>query len=94
MPRTTERGQALQAIESALESTVLVYLLESSSEEEDEDEFEENIGDLSTIQEVNICILQDVTKFVTRHRTHECCKFCSVSRNMLANERGRQGAKV
>ena len=45
----------MQAIESALESTVLVYLIESSSSEEDEleqDEFEENIGDLLAIQEV------------------------------------------
>ena len=53
MPRTTERGQALQAIESALESTVLVYLMESSCEEDDfpVHEFEENIGDHLAIQE-------------------------------------------
>ena len=46
MPRVSERSQALQAIESAIEVTAWVYALASSSEEEDE--LEEDLEDLLT----------------------------------------------
>ena len=42
----SERRQALQAIESAIEVTAWVYVLASSSEEEDE--LEEDLEDLLT----------------------------------------------
>ena len=48
MPRTSERGQVLHAIETAVESTAFVYLVESSSEV---DELEEDIEDLLIIQD-------------------------------------------
>ena len=50
MPRVSERSQALQAIESAIEVTAWVYALALSSEEEDE--LEEDLKDPLTTSEV------------------------------------------
>ena len=50
MPWVSERRQALQAIETALELTACVCALASSSEEEDE--LEEDLEDLLAASEV------------------------------------------
>ena len=50
MPRVSERSQALQAIETAMEVTAWVLAVASSSEEEDE--LEEDLEDLLTAHEV------------------------------------------
>ncbi|KAF8422260.1 hypothetical protein EV426DRAFT_706456 [Tirmania nivea] len=50
MPRTSEKTQVLQDINTELESIAYAYAYASSSEEEDE--YEEDIEDLVTIQDV------------------------------------------
>ena len=50
MPRVSEKAQALQGVEEAIEITAWCYLLASSFEEEDD--VEEDLEDLLDIQEV------------------------------------------
>ena len=47
MPRPSERGQALEALDNAIESDIFVYLIESSSSEDKL----ETIKELLIIQE-------------------------------------------
>ena len=69
MPRVSERSQALQAIETAIEVTAWVSALASSSSEEDE--LEEDLEDLLTASEViKSTLYQSRGESAGRHRDH------------------------
>ena len=50
MPRPSQRGQALEALDNAIENAILVYLIDDSSPSEEDEEELEDIEDLVVIR--------------------------------------------